>query len=73
MTERDDLALDTVERGSPVWLKIEKHLAQRLERARGRNDNPLPPEETALVRGEIKALKALLRLGREPMPPMDGQ
>ena len=69
MTE--DFTLTAIERTHPVWAKAERYLQHHLERARERNDNPLPPDETALVRGEIKALKALLRLGQEK-PPIDG-
>lgn len=72
MTAPEDFTLDSVERASTVWAKIEKHLSRRLEKARDRNDSPLPPDETALVRGEIKALKALLRLGQEKPPQVDG-
>jgi hypothetical protein len=69
---REQFELSSVEKGSQVWLKIEGYLKQRLERLRLRNDKHLSPEETAQVRGEIAALKALLRLGSEPMPPIDG-
>jgi len=68
MTAPDDFTLDSMERATPLWLKIAGHLNQRLEKARARNDNLLPPDETAAVRGEIKALKALLRLGQEKPP-----
>lgn len=72
MSAPDDFVLNAVERTSTAWLKAEAFMRDRLQRLRERNDKPLLPEETAQVRGEIAALKALLRLGREPMPPTDG-
>jgi hypothetical protein len=68
----EDHVLSSIERTSPLWIKIELFLKERLEKARARNDTALSPDETARVRGEIAALKALARLGREPMPPIDG-
>lgn len=53
-----------------IWRKIERHLTERLNAARLRNDGPLDPAETAQTRGEIKALKGLLSLGR-PLPPVE--
>lgn len=61
--------LTPAETNSPVWVKLERYLTHALERARKRNDDPLTADQTALVRGEIKALKALLSLGR-PLPPI---
>ena len=67
-----DFTLSTVERTSSLWIKLEQFMAERLDKAHARNEQNLPPEETAKIRGEIAALKALMRLGREPMPPIDG-
>lgn len=53
---------------TPVWHKLERYLRRRLEAARERNDGPLTADETAAVRGEIKALKGLLALGRPLLP-----
>jgi len=66
----EDYVLTTIERTSPLWIKIEQFLTQRIEKSRAMNDAPLTPEHTARLRGEIAALKALARLGREPMPPI---
>jgi hypothetical protein len=71
MSTDQDFVLTPFERTSPLWIKIELFLKQRLEKARLMNDAPLSPEQTARVRGEIAALKALVRLGREPMPPIE--
>lgn len=72
MSAPEDFTLTAIERTSDAWLKAEAFMKARLQRLRERNDKHLPAEETAQVRGEIAALKALLRLGREPMPPTDG-
>jgi hypothetical protein len=66
----DTFTLTAAEKSSPLWFKLKSYLEQRLERARGRNDGPLSTEDTALVRGEIKALKGLLALGKE-LPPIE--
>lgn len=67
MTE--DFILTAAEKSSPVWFKLKGYLEQRLERARGRNDEPQLADATATLRGEIKALKGLLALGNE-LPPI---
>lgn len=72
MSKPEDFQLSAIERTSSAWIKAEAFMKDRLQRLREKNDRALPPDETAGVRGEIAALKALLRLGREPMPPIDG-
>lgn len=72
MSAPKDFELSASERASPAWVKADAFLKDRLQKLREKNDRLLPPDETAQVRGEIAALKALLRLGREPMPPIDG-
>lgn len=64
--------LTPAEVNTPVWHKLERYLRRRLEAARERNDGPLTADETAVLRGEIKALKGLLALGR-PLPPIPDQ
>jgi hypothetical protein len=72
MSAPQQFDLTAVERASSTWIKCEAFLTDRLKKLREKNDRTMPPDETAQVRGEIAALKALLRLGREPMPPIDG-
>jgi hypothetical protein len=55
----------------PLWLRLKAHFEERLAAARRRNDHHLSEPETALVRGEIKFLKATISLGDE-LPPQDG-
>lgn len=72
MSAPQEFDLTATDRASSVWVKLEAFLKDRLQKLREKNDRTLPPDVTAAVRGEIAALKALLRLGREPMPPIDG-
>ena len=68
----DDFRLTYGERSSAAWHRIERYLTHRLDRARKRNDGALSAEETAMVRGEIAALKGLLALGEQPISPPFG-
>jgi hypothetical protein len=46
-----------------TWKAIAFHLQERLDRARVNNDSPsLSEQETAVLRGEIRALKELQSL-----------
>lgn len=72
MSAPKDFELTAIERTSSTWVKCDRFLSERLQKLREKNDRVLPPDQTAALRGEIAALKALLRLGREPMPPIDG-
>jgi hypothetical protein len=58
------------EKATPLWHRLKAHLQDRLDAARARNDAILSEPETAALRGEIKALKALIRLG-DPTPRVD--
>lgn len=69
MSAPESFILTPAEVANPVWIKLERYLRRRLEVARERNDTPMDAELTAMVRGEIKALKGLLALGR-PLPPI---
>lgn len=49
---------------NPFWVRFKQHLQSELNLARLRNDNIKATEqETAVMRGEIKKLKALIALG----------
>lgn len=51
------------EKASNLWQRLKAHFDDRLAAARVRNDDPeLTTFQTATIRGEIKSLKALLRL-----------
>ena len=55
------------ERTSPVWASVKGHLERMLAKRRIENDNPkLTPVETAMLRGQIQTLRAMIALGAEP-------
>lgn len=63
----EHFALTSGERSHPLWARLETEFANRLARARSRNDDAsLTADQTAALRGEIKVLKGLLALGKEP-------
>lgn len=47
---------------SETWRKIEKHLRNQLDYFHNQNDNPLPPDETNLIRGQIRHIKSMLNM-----------
>lgn len=51
------MILDTHDIRSAAVLKLQAHVAQRLEEARALNDNPQDAEKTAALRGRILELK----------------
>lgn len=53
------------ERGSEVWLSLERHLAERLQTLRMQNDANQTDESTAHLRGRIAEIKSLLSLGKD--------
>lgn len=57
--------LATHERASEVWIRLEKHLTERLEALRLQNDADQPEEATAKLRGRIAEIKALLNVGKD--------
>ena len=49
---------------SPIWIRLREYLELELAVLRERNDGQsLTDVETATIRGEIKRIKTLLRLG----------
>lgn len=59
--------LTHVEAQSALWLKLKKHLEERLDVLRAKNDGDLDTTETARLRGRIAALKELIAL-EDPSP-----
>lgn len=57
-----EFILSEQDKSTSLWLRLLSHFEDRLALARIRNDAPLSDHETATIRGEIKALKALIRL-----------
>ena len=51
---------------SPTWVFVTKHLESEINRLRERNDSiALSAEQTAVIRGEIRALIRLVKLPEE--------
>ncbi len=50
------------DRQSALWRKLRKHLEQRLQDLRKKNDGNLSELATAALRGEIRAIKRMLAL-----------
>lgn len=66
---RERFTLNELERMSPVWLRIKANAERELELLRQQNDSEtLDERKTALIRGEIKALKKLLAAERDTTP-----
>lgn len=58
--------LTAQERHSSLWIKIQKHYEDLLQRERVRNDSPKQTEEgTQFIRGKIALLKELQKLGNK--------
>jgi hypothetical protein len=60
-----DFELTQHDKAQGLWLRLCAHFEGRLAEARMRNDKPLSKLETASLRGEIRCLKALIRLGED--------
>ena len=68
---REPFTLAAHERTHPLWLRMERHMQDRLATLREQNDATATPERTADTRGRIAMLKELLSLGKEPRKPED--
>ena len=62
--EEPEFRLDRNDVASLTWAKLSRHIESKIARLRVRNDNNLSPDDTAMVRGEIKGLKNLLALAQ---------
>lgn len=52
-----------IDRGSATWMRISGYISKELDELQSRNEQPIDEIQTATIRGEIKALRALLALG----------
>lgn len=68
MTPPPAFALTDSEKQQPLWLRLKAHLTDKLDKARTRNDGALTEQQTADLRGEIRSLKSLIRLGESGQP-----
>ncbi len=58
-----DPVLTREDRASPTWVKLQRYLQGRLQKLREKNDQRLPEDKTAQVRGAISEVKFLLSQG----------
>lgn len=59
-----DFVLTPFDKANGTWLRLREQLEDRLASARLRNDDVTHSEQaTAALRGEIRVLKSLIRLG----------
>jgi hypothetical protein len=66
--QEPEFRLDLSDRQSPTWVKLKKHLQDRRDVLRRKNDNPnLDLTQTAVLRGSLREISNLLALG-EPGP-----
>lgn len=66
------MQLERHERDSSAWQKVEAYINNRLDTLRANNDADLDPIQTALVRGRIRELKALVDLSKDDQPLVTG-
>jgi hypothetical protein len=66
----DPFELSEHDKAQGLWLRLKAHLESRLAIARMRNDAAQSEPETAMLRGEIRALKRLIALDADR--PMTG-
>lgn len=60
----DRFELTADDKAQSLWRRLKAHFEDQLAAARMRNDDPgLSDADTAAIRGEIKTLKAHIRLG----------
>ena len=64
-----DLLLTPGEKLSPAWQKVMRIVAMKLETRRSALETQKTLDETNMLRGEIKALRGLLRLN-DDVPSM---
>lgn len=72
MTEGKPIhVLEDMDIASLTWVKLKTHMESRLQKLRADNDKDLEPTKTALLRGEIKAYRDFLALGKPQDPVME--
>lgn len=64
--------LTSNDRHSSLWLRLIEHLNIRLNDLHGKIEPNQTENETAIIRGQIRFARELIRLGDEP-PTLDGQ
>lgn len=65
------LTLSEADRRNPLWVRISDHCQGRLRDLHARLESDQTELQTAIIRGHIQFLRAMIRLGDEP-PQIDG-
>lgn len=64
---RERFTLNDLEIRTPLWMRLREHLEAEIASLRKKNDDPaLDERKTALMRGEIAALRKLLAAEKPP-------
>lgn len=58
--------LTSAEREHPLWLRLRMHLEARLKAQLDELSHDQTEQRTALIRGHVRCLKEIIRLGLEP-------
>lgn len=64
----DRFVLTPQDRDSAAWLRLASHFNERIQTLHNKLELNQTPEETAMLRGEIKAYRNLLSLAKD-LPP----
>lgn len=68
MTAKVQFQLTDAEKASPMWARLKQRYNDRIEALHLELEQDIPETKTALIRGQIKALREQLALDKE-LPP----
>ena len=68
MTTKVQFQLTDAEKASPMWARLKQRYNDRIEALHLELEQDIPEAKTALIRGQIKALREQLALDKE-LPP----
>lgn len=71
MTDTREPVLNRHDRDSAPWLKLKKHLEERLQKLRIANDAHMDEHRRARLGGRIEQIKAILALDSDAPPVQD--
>lgn len=69
---REPFALSEGDKRNPVWLRLQEELKARRQELSTKLEQPQPEIDTAIIRGQLRFCKEMLRLGETELPPQDG-
>ena len=68
MTAKVQFQLTDAEKASPMWARLKQRYNDRIEALHLELEQEIPEAKTALIRGQIRALREQLALDKE-LPP----